>query len=440
MGMAMAPRSKPARVKARYMDAGNHHMHRVWVSLIPCELWFPNTVNLNRLKAALDRCLCAEPILRAGYVDRWWRSFWEVPPFEPGKTGVPWLELPAGDASRVSQFLSEGLDPGERPQLRAASLLEDGRLKVWLKVNHMVADGGGVKELLALWAREYGRLWEGQEELPAENRGSRSHWQVLNRFPRRVLIGETAAYLARSHRELSGPRVVGFPSKWKGTGWVTVTHRLSAPALSSGETLRQRLHCTWNDVLVAAFGRALSGMAPESGKHLRISGTVDLRRFLPGGRGEAICNLSSLLSIELGEIAEEFATTVHRVKEQMDRIKSGPMGLDFLLGMALPVIPLPHGWRRSFVSWLFPWLKRRERIAPGMTNIGQVDPNQVRFGDVVPEHVAILSPPSVPPFFFCAASGYLGSIVLSAGVSPESIAVSQVDELFRRMDSEIAEA
>jgi NRPS condensation-like uncharacterized protein len=236
-----------------------------------------------------------------------------------------------------------------------------------------------------------------------------------------------------------GP-VVELPASWEGVGtWEYVTHELASHTMTIGQHLCRRADCTWNDILVAAWARVLPRLAgnPED-RILRVTGTVDLRRHLPNREAEAICNLSAFLAVDLGPLVEEpFQTTLQRVTEQTRTLKAGPLGLDSLVGMAFPVALMPHFLRKRLVRELFPKMKRDGKVAPALTNTGQISEESLRFGEHVPARAAILSPPSVPPFFFAAASGYRTTITLSAATSPESIEPALVRQLFEGMEREI---
>ena len=434
------------RLPATFLDVGNYDMGHVWESMIHCDVVFPPEVDLTRLRQALDLCLMAQPVLRARFVDGAFTPHWSVEPAS-SETVVPWAALrhpsPKGsvdETDSVADFLQQRLDPFSSPQIHAASLTTAKGIRVILKVNHMVADGGGCKDLLRLWATLYSELERNPGFVPPENRASRGGMQVFRRFPLRTILASGRNHFRSLRREQSMGPVVELPASWDGAGaWKYVTHELGPDCMIGGQRLCQEADCTWNDLLVTAWARVLPRLAGSPAtRQLRVTGTVDLRRHLPNRRAKAICNLSAFLSLELGPPVEEpFLATLKRVTDQTRALKAGPLGLDSLVGLSIPVGLMPHFLRRKLVRWLFPRMKREGKVAPGLTNIGAIPEDALGFGPHTPLKAAILSPPSVPPFFFAAASGYRQAITLTAATSPVSIPPSVVRRLFEGMEDEI---
>ncbi len=92
-----------------------------------------------------------------------------------------------------------------------------------------------------------------------------------------------------------------FPPYRISTGSLSLsTLTLSADRFAAIKELGKKYKATVNDVLLAAFYRALfSTLEFEAGKNLEVSMTVDLRRYLHDKEEAAIRNLKSMIPIKI---------------------------------------------------------------------------------------------------------------------------------------------
>jgi len=176
-------------------------------------------------------------------------------------------------------------------------------------------------------------------------------------------------------------------------------------------------NATINDLMIAAFYRALLKKEAWDGlAALRIQTTVDLRRhYLPSGKAEGICNLSTYEHINLGrEPGSDFADTLDRISSITRRSKSGWIGLSELCTVPLAGMA-PYRLLVQACSRLLHDRISSRNYPSGLTNLGQISPAGVFF-DGQPAHCWILPPVVYPPVLYIGFSGYAGTLTLSAGV------------------------
>jgi NRPS condensation-like uncharacterized protein len=419
----------PRRFRARTADQGMDILSTFFVPRIHMLIDFEGPLDRDRLAAALRLCLEAEPVLGCRFVPRWIRPYWER--LAPDELDPARLVQTGPD---VDAFLAGDFDERQGPQLRA--LLAPGDRLV-LKVNHQAADAGGVKELGYLLAGMYRRLKDDPGYKPTPNLGSRSLRQVYRRFIPRRLFG----LLGRVFRELWGNlrpyRSLSSPSGAEKTGApVYIFKHFSKQRLDALRSRVAEYDATLNDLMVTAMLRALAeqtGWNQESA--LRLAGTVDLRRYLPGQSGQAICNLSSFYFVNLGrDLGARFTDTLVRVKQHIDRLKTDYFGLSFVFGGYLSSLPYPFALAKILLRKFFRRLQRTGNMPPAMTNMGIIDDEKLDFGSPRVAAAMLATPANQPPTLASGLTGFRDSLSFSVGFYESAIPRTRIKALFDLLD------
>jgi len=152
-----------------------------------------------------------------------------------------------------------------------------------------------------------------------------------------------------------------------------------------------------NDVLLTAFYRSLFEVlnTPQE-KPLPVTMTIDLRRYIPSGRAETICNLTGVFFPTLvrtpGDTFEDTLVRVHGLTQTAKRHHpwlGGTLCLElaFLSGYAV----LNHLMRLAEKHHLI-----ADNLHP-FTNIGVVHPERMNFGETEVTDFYSFGPVSHPP-------------------------------------------
>lgn len=415
-------------------DAQDHQLH--------CILSMEGQVDEDRMKRAVRLSLDAEPVLGCRFVERRWRPRWERRDDLDGATLCHVTETTHVDEEQM-RFLTTPLDPRTDPLVQA-EILRSGSDTLCIKMSHVVADGGGMKEYVDLLATIYRNLAEdpGHGTLP-NLRGRRSLHQVSSRFGLRDklrILGSGLKDMKKSH----------FPAPY----WSFPFDKAGSP----GEPKRafvirrigpERVHvikeyghtqkATLNDVMLTAFCRVLYDLIrPEPKVNLRLRTIADLRRYLPDARGEAICNLSGFVHLNIGtELGSNFHDTCMRVRDAMSVIRAGFPGLGDLSLAAIVFKWFPFFLARRQFNFLLRRLIRTGNIPPILTNWGAILPERADFGDTPVAH-AFGAPPAVsPPFFSLTVTSFRETLTLCSGFFENTIARPKVEHLFDRLEEEL---
>jgi NRPS condensation-like uncharacterized protein len=342
------------------------------------------------------------------------------------------------DRADYERFRLRTIDIAAEPPIAVCLDRSGSGDRVLIKIDHHATDAGGLLEIAGLLSHIYDRLADDPGYVPPSNAaGSRSMWQVMRRVPLaaypRILLNflrSTGAYLVRrrTHTLPIGPGAA--------TGVAYVSRTVPAERVAEIAAFGKARGATINDVMLAACFRALAAAGRWDGEsQLRMVTTVSNRRYLPGGRGEAITNLCGMEYPCLGtDLGRDFEETLERVVALTSARKASWPGLSDYVGLApLMLSPLPQALLLKLFGALID--RGNETGLPhSLSNVGRIDPRQVSFG-APPAAARVLPGSSRPPQLFTCLSGYGGSLYLSACVFDPQRAL--VEEFFDAVLAEL---
>jgi NRPS condensation-like uncharacterized protein len=424
--------SIPRRFPSRTVDRGVSLLGYAGDMMIQLELEFAEQLDAERLARAFDLTLDAEPVLGCRFVDHWRRPYWERLNERERETF-----LLTEEQGEYEAFKTSSLDAYAGPQIKACVWRSSNRDRLLLKVSHVVADAGGVKEIASSVASTYSRLTDEPTHRPVPNTGgSRSLWQVMRRVPWYAYPKIYLNHLRDSWSNWVPTATHTVPLEdGPRTPLVFVCRLLHAEWATYLAEYGRARHATVNDVMIAAFYRALVVEGDWNGQsQLRLRTTADLRRYLPSGRAAGICNLSAWEYANLGtDLGDDFDSTLARVTAITRRRKANWIGLSDCLGTWPALWLLPHCWTRRLFRQIVEQAIKERKIGHALTNMGPIDPDSVTFG-ARPVNAWLLVPPTYPPLLVAGMSGYAGTLTLSAGVYP-----TQEDIIERFLDRILGE-
>jgi NRPS condensation-like uncharacterized protein len=403
---------------------------------ITLEMQFAHRLDEQRLAQALGLLFRARPILACRLARRWWKPFWE----HTVVRGEAQLAV-VSDEESYNGYKTSRFDTMAEAQLGACLLRAPAGDRLLLRVAHTICDAGGLKEISGDLAVLYNRLAENPAlEPPPLHRGSRTGWQVLpylywKRFPAAVwrFLGDVRRgfFPLATHNLalIEGPRT---PLSFQ------VRHFARAQVGALARYARKR-QATLNDLMVAAFYRALATETPWDGRSgLRVQTTIDFRRwYMPDERAAEYCNLSSFeYPYLVRRLGADLPATLALVNVLTRRGKLiGPGLTPFFF---VPVTRLlPHALSRRFQTWLLRFLLRLGAFPPIFTNMGPIEQASANFGRPA-EAAWLLVPAIYPPVLGVGLSGYAGGLTISAGAVPSTAPV--VESFYDRIVAELSAA
>ena len=414
-------------------------MRKFFDGQLHCIVSFDGRVDARRLARAVRLTLDAEPVLGCRFVNRWWRPYWER------RSDLNNIELfrlieTAELEKELLQFMVTPTNLSEHPLVRCRVFRAQADT-LCIKIDHLAGDAGGAKEYAYLLASVYRELADNPNYIPKPNlNGRRSMQQLSERFG----SADKLRIIRRSFRDqksLYSPRAHWvFPSTMAAPSAPTyVTRHIGHDQFRAMRQLGKEYRATINDIILTAIFRALFEIIqPNPGIPLRLTNTVDLRRYLPSRRAEAICNLSSFSYPNIGpELGATFEETLVRVRDDMNARKADFFGLgDLPLGVAI-FKGLPFAWARALFRRAWGQMIKTGILPPDFTNMGSIDPEQLDFGLTKMNDAYLTAGVTLPPFFGMGLSGFRESLTLSVGFCQSAIQRRVLERFFDQILTEL---
>ena len=400
----------------------------------------PGRLEVPRLWLALAALTEAVPELGSRFERRWWRSRWRRDPSPDWRIDEHHdLTLDAADEHEATLYADPFEQYGVLPvRLVLLHLADHDRLL--LRVSHLLADGGGTKNLCYRIAHCYRMLGEDPawvcppvphphplprllscfslRALPAMIRGALEElFDNRPMRPMRVPMGPSGPGVSRFQAlHLPAERVARLTARWKARG------------------------ITLNDLAVAAFTRAVVLCFPEANakrSHAALVATADLRQYNPPLRD--VCNYSALRPLVFGRLPLPAAEgNLARVVAVTGPWKRGRTGV--LLGipvMALLSI-LPHAFIRAILHRFLGRLVTPNGACTGLTNIGPIDAAALDFGDGPCTAALVISPLAPTPTMIAALTGCAGALDFTVAYREPQLSTTDAQRLIDAMDRELA--
>jgi NRPS condensation-like uncharacterized protein len=401
--------------------------------MLQMELVFEHGLDAERLALSLDLMLDAQPVLGCRLVTEKKKVYWE-------RLTTPRQDtfFFTTDQTEFDCFRDRPIDSRQGPQINACVLRAAGGDRLLLKVAHQACDAAGLNDIAAQLSLIYTQLAHNRDYRPPPNiRGARDCGQIMRHLPwyiypvlvynfLRTTLSNQIPKQSHSLQVPAGPR----------TPLTFIIRHLSSERVACLAVYGRQHQATINDLMIAAFYRALAKTEAWDGRAaLRIQTTVDLRRwYIPSGKAEAICNLSTYEHINLGrEPGRDFAETLSRVSSITKRKKSGWIGLSELCTVPLAGL-VPYNLLVKACDKLLHERIKSRNYPSGLTNLGLIEPETVFF-DRHPVQGWILPPVVYPPVLYIGFSGYGSHLTLSAGVP--LAARECIEQFFAQMFAEL---
>lgn len=437
--------SFPPRIPVMLEDRIMYWMRGSYDASIRCVVTFEGRVDARRMARAVRLTLDAEPVLGCRFVRGAFRQYWERMENPDAATLFEVVET-SGREVNIGDFMAAlpVLDLYNGPQVRAW-LLRSEKDTLVITLQHVACDGVAAKDYLEILASIYRELTNNPAYRPKPNiTGSRSLRQVM----KNISFLDYLPLLRRGFRDfyqymLPLERKTP-PSMHRPFSQCAMIVRTLGPELfTKFKEYGSRREATVNDILTAAFLRAYFGQkGPVDDLHLRIVGTVDMRRYKPEKKAEALCNLSSFIYLGLGKgLGATFEDTLLRVSSRMTALKNdfigfGPMPLSAFLFKILPF---------SAALRVHDKLGDRQKIQAAcgrdiaflFSNMGIINKAKLVFSGTEVVSACVTAPAATPPVVALGLTGFGESVTIVAGFCETAIAKYKIKSVLDKMEEEL---
>ncbi|MCB9641649.1 MAG: hypothetical protein H6728_01055 [Myxococcales bacterium] len=433
----------PQRLPAALADGVVFFMfEHVGDLLVHSVIDFSEPLDLAQMQRAVRCSLAIEPILNYRFVMRWWRAHWELRD-DLDKLDLCDLVETTDLEADVDAYLCHPTDPRVDPLVHVRIFRHAQGDTLCVKLHHITADGGAIKQYTALLASLYTQLAKEPDFSPPI---SPQKQRDIDPIFAHIKLRHIPALMRQAWRDVTGrfwpPRNLQYPKRDRTptTQRTYVLRHLTQEEVSKLQRFGRAHQATLNDVLMTAYLRAwYRWVGPVNERvPLRVMATVDLRRYLPTRQAETLCNLSNFFSARLPSHAHatgDFAETLQLVQEQTTAQKRGYIGIGDLYLLRPMLRILPFAWNRKVFAWVAHQLERL--LPPSMTNMGELSQQHVHFDGIPVKNAFLTADVIYPPHVLLAASGYNQQLTLSIGYCQTFLERAEIQAFLDDIFSEV---
>ena len=369
--------------------------------------FYGETVDADVLKNAYLAVVAKIPVLHSTFHNSPIKPYWSVNDDFSADDFFTFTETDDPEAV-FDKFITQEVSPYGKVQFRAAVIRSGGK-DIWAVVcNHMCFDGTDLRYFNMKVAESYNAYFAGKGYDVDVKSGTRSAEQVYSKMSEEDKKHAKSLYKNVSSVE----NKITFPFKEDDA---TLRPRMILKKLPKDVFLKMKargkdMGATVNDVIVAAYFRALFAFVDTEGKALTVPCMYDLRRYC-GGASEGLTNMIGFMPCTLDKVGGTVTETVELVKEALKSSKedrfTGLYSLP-LLKLAYTVFPQAIAEFAIKLGYTNPYI--------GMSNIGIINPDEVTLNGAAPSDAFYSGAIKFKPYMQLALTTFRNEITFSTAV------------------------
>lgn len=398
-------------------------------------------LDFDKLKRAISLSVEAEPVFKCRFVEAE-PPYWE-PLENPGIINFCTLEETDDIDQTIKKLIQTPIDIDNGPMVKVTLIRSEQYDVLVFKINHSCCDGAGAQEFVNLLAEIYTSIdQENGTYLPIPRIGGRKDQDRL--FEELGITNPDSIFIPGSDILLP---MWSFPWEQSSSNTACMSVcRLPYGFLDTMITHVKTKGFTVNDFILTAYYRAMLEMRePVYGLPMEIPITIDLRRYLPDHRTQAIRNFSGSVSTSLiMSVNEPFSETLRRVSDMMKEIKDGYPGLQSALGLERiekisfqETLAYYQASLEAKNTQAFCPLYCGDRCVPTLSNIGYMSKSLIKFGNSTVIDAYILPPVIRAPGLLMMANSYNSILTLAVGYYNSTVSSENIERLLNKVKDEL---
>lgn len=386
-------------------------------------------INYPILEKAIRLSFDAEPILGCRFMEQDPCPTWET---INNLEIYPLCPLITTDNAQqeIDKFLASELWVDKSPQLKACVIRDEKEDTICLKLNHAACDGAGAKYYLRLLEEIYRKIEANEIYIPPVREGKRT----TQEFYKALNITNLKDTFQPGRAEL--PSTWGFPTdenKDKPQRFTYEICRLEEQDFKALYKYSKNRGITINNIILSAYYLAMLNLVEIKEGLKEIQFMIDLRKYLPSGITQTICNLSAIVNIELPVIEDnDLEKMVSITAEEMKKVMSEKPYIHSTIGGDLATAEGFYNVR-DFINNDWEKIKISGKCTPMISNLGQLTPQLLEFGTALIQDVYVVTPAFYAPAFMLGLSTYNDRLTLCASYYTPGIAREKVKLLLDDM-------
>lgn len=402
---------------------------------------FDGRLNYDKLVRAVRLSIDAEPVLGCGFIKKctpYWKRFEDL-------DNIKFCSLEETDNpdEAVQRFLDSPINMDNAPVFMVRLIRSKSYDTLGIKINHVCSDAAGAREYIQLLSDIYTRIDTGDTSFIPEPsvRSREDHERLIH------ALQKEKPETAWNPQEQAAQPTWKFPWKNIRTGDTRfAVCRLPEGHLDILKNYAKTRDATINDLILTAIFRAMFEISkPPYGVPMDIPITMDLRKYLPDHKAQAIRNFSGGTVIKMARKPHEsFESTLSRIMSITKDLKNKHPSVENAR-MADYIEKISFRQVCSYCKAVSRVMKLAEkspffvinRCSPVLSNFGFISKSLIRFGRTVVTDAYILPPVVRAPGILLVASTYNGIITLAVGYYKPSVRKTDMEGLLNKIKDEL---
>lgn len=416
-------------IKAEMWDKMQYLFRNYYDRIVHAVLHFDNLIDPGILKNVIVIMAEKAPVLHSSFHENPVNPYWSVEKYTVDDIlTVADSDDPYKDSY---DFLCQSIPVTSNVQFKILLLNKDGRSTLAMIVNHMCFDGGDFKYFLKKLAKNYNAMLSGENPTDLKS-GTRSAEQVytkLNASDKKIAKG-----LYKNISDVKDKHVFPLTPASDADRTMINVRKIERPVFTEMKNTGKRLGVTVNDVMLAAYVRALYeiiGMRDD--ETLSIPCMVDLRRHIEGGENAGgLANHTGFMLCTVhgkGETINDTLINVMRSTKSSKRDKF--MGLYSLplLKLAYTILPFSISEFAIKIGYNNPLI--------GMSNIGLLPEELLTFGNAKPVDGFMTGAVKYKPFMQLAMTTLNDELTMTIAIKGNEADKEKVEVFFDLIERNI---
>ncbi len=435
----------PDRIPANANDMANYFAKYGMANFeIQAVMKLDGRLDFNKLVKAVKLSVDAQPVLGCRFVKSdppYWKRFDNIDNMEKFCS----IEEVDNPEEGIQNFLQIPMNMDKDPMLFVRVVRSVNYDTLCIKINHVCSDAAGSREYIHLLSDIYSRIDKGDTDYtPNQENRDRKDFEKL-----KTAFGcDTPESTWGIHQQFARP-TWNFP--WKNVR-IGVTDfsmcRLPHGQLEIMSRYSKARGATINDLLLTAVFRAMFQISkPYYGIPMDIPVTIDLRRYLPDHKTDAIRNLSGGIVVRLDRKPDEpFEATLSRVTTFTETIKKKHPSM-FNISWLEYIEKLSFRQLCGYYKYMTQVVELASQnpfytvnyCSPVLSNFGFISRSLLKFGESTVVDAYIIPPVVRAPGMLLVASTYNDILTLGVGFYKTSIQKNVMDSVIGKIKDELLE-
>ncbi|MBO5776761.1 MAG: hypothetical protein J6R35_05255 [Clostridia bacterium] len=394
--------------KAEMWDKMQYLFRNYYNRMMHTAYFYSGTLDEEVLAKSFMHVLGKVDVLHSTYHNNFIKPYWTLNEdykvedfFALIETDTPIEEL--------DKLMGETLSTQGKVQFKARLIRSNGKDILGVIVNHMCFDGTDLRYFNMKVLEAYNKYFEsGSFDVEVKN-GTRSADQVYSKLPKEDK--KIAKSLYKNITEEDSKIAFPFAKRTKEDHCRLIREKLNAEDFLKIKAKGKAQGATINDVLVAAYFRALYKKIDTKGKDITVPCMYDLRRYM-GGETYGLTNLIGFMPCTVSaDYGKDMDETVLKVKEALKGAKE-----DKFTGLySLPLLKLAYTILPHFISEIAIRIGYTNPYI-GMSNIGVINPKDYAVNGLTMEDAFMSGAIKYKPYMQLALTTFQNEVTFSIGI------------------------